>query len=666
MEYVEEILRYNISGFHQYVLNKPAHLSYVSQDLCDMLGVDEDTLLSENEDRYARSVHPEDRERYSNFIHELSLGEQKKTLQYRIIKKDGGFLYVSDTISTRKEKDGTLVGCSVLTDITQLKAENQTLQFLNETIPFGFLKYTCEKQPRVTYINDRMIEMLRIPENGEGEIDYLELYKENIYLMMPIEERRRFALYLNRVYTHDAPLVGEITVLRCDGTKGYMFGWVTKCVNEQGAEEFQSVCIDVSEMYYKKKTEEINRYLEVLTGVYDMIFEYDFSNSTVKCLYGQKSDRFKWIENIPMQMKYATEKWVNSTVLEEEREKVWDFFCTFFQKKFVEDNSVPPQIRYRALSSSGQAKTYCGVFLKIDANISLFCCRNIPDAEETELLKSENMSLKSINENMRGLVMHFTEGAAAFELNGELVTPLYASGNICKFFGFSEDEWVSMTKKKNELGDFISRSSISYEEVSELLKNGEAEFTYFDINIKEERRIRAICTPKASDDHSPRYIMLYNINDANRSDELMPPKKSNVYIRTFGYFDVFVGERPIAFRSRKSKELLALLTDRRGGYVSSEEAISFLWPEEPCNTVTLSRYRKVALRLRNILEEYGIPDIIESVDGKRRIVSDKVQCDLFDYLSGKEEFSQLFKGSYLSNYSWGESTLGALTGENIF
>ena len=139
-------------------------------------------------------------------------------------------------------------------------------------------------------------------------------------------------------------------------------------------------------------------------------------------------------------------------------------------------------------------------------------------------------------------------------------------------------------------------------------------------------------------------------------------EKTEVRIRTFGYFDIFVNGRPIPFRSQKSKELFALLVDRRGGYVSSDEAISFLWEDEPVNPVTLARYRKVALRLKNILEEYGISDVVESVDGKRRIVVEKVNCDLYDYLSGKEEYSQLFKGSYLTNYSWGETTLAELSG----
>ena len=57
---------------------------------------------------------------------------------------------------------------------------------------------------------------------------------------------------------------------------------------------------------------------------------------------------------------------------------------------------------------------------------------------------------------------------------------------------------------------------------------------------------------------------------------------------------------------------------------------------------------------------YQASDIVEAVDGKRRIVLDRVECDLYNYLSGKEEYAQLFKGSYLTNYSWGETTLGEL------
>lgn len=662
----EEILRYHISGFHQYALTEPVHLTFVSQNLCDMVGYAEEELLCPEEDGYAALVHPADRQIYADGLHELSRQPQTLTLEYRIVKKDGSICHVRDTLTSAAGENGALTASSVLTDITALKTENDHLQFLNQTIPCGFLKYTCEKQPKITYINDQMLRILRFPDTKEGELDYLDLYKENIFLMIPMEERRRFALYLNRVHSQEAPIAGEMTVLRCDGTKAYLFGWVTKCVNEQGVEEFQSVCMDVTERHRLKKERETRRYLKALTDVYDKIFEYDLSNNTVKCLYGQKSAVFKWLQDIPMQMEDATDKWIEGTVFEDDRDKVKAFFRDFYQRKTEESDTQPPQIQYRALSSHGRLQTYTGIFLKIDSSISLFCCRNSPDIDEADLLRHETAALKNINSNLQELVMRFTDGIAAFEVSDEFVTPLYASDNVCEFFGFTKDEWIPMMKKSNSIKTFVARSGVAYEDFMNLLNNGEAEFAYYDLYTQSERRIKAICSRKSPSGNSPRYVMLYNVEDTAEPNGEASPEKSVVSIRTFGYFDVFVGDKPIAFRSQKSKELFALLVDRRGGYVSSEEAISFLWEDEPVNAVTLARYRKVALRLKNILEEYGIAGVMESVDGKRRIVTEQVQCDLYDYLSGKEEYAQLFKGSYLTNYSWGENTLAELTGNSIF
>lgn len=660
---MNDILSLGISGFHQYVLTDPVHIGYASKNLCHMLGITEDELLSETEDKYALMVHPADRETYSEFINNMKQKEQTLKAEYRLIKKSGEVIYVCDTVTVKKDSEGILSGYSVLTDITEIKKKNDNLQFLNETIPCGFLKYTCEKQPKVTYINRQMMEFLRFPEAKEGELDYLELFKANIFLMIPMEERRRFSLYLNRVYSAGTPLAGEMTILRCDGTRAYMFGWVTKCVNEQGVEEFQSVCIDITERHQAKKANETRRYLKALTDVYDKIFEYDLGANTVKCLYSSNSPMFKWLENIPMQMEDATEKWISGTVVDEDRDRLRSFFKDFCQKKLYKPDARPPRITYRAQSSSGDIKTYGGIFLKIDNSVSLYCCRSVQDDKEADYLRNENVSLK---ENMHELVMRFTDGVAAFEVKDGYVTPLYASDNVCEFFGFTKEEWLPLMKKSTPIKDFVARSDAAYEEIVELLKNGEAEFTYFDLKSETERRIKAICSHKSPSSSSPRYIMLYNVEDTGTEKGLSLPENRTVSIRTFGYFDVFVGDKAVAFRNKKSKELFALLVDRRGGFVSSEEAISFLWEDELVNSVTLARYRKVALRLKNILEEYGISDVMETVDGKRRIVTEKVRCDLYDYLSGKEEFAQLFKGNYLTNYSWGENTLAELTGNILY
>ncbi len=607
-----------------------------------------------------QAVHPSDRARYSEFLQQAALSEQTKDLQYRLIKKNGEVLYVNDTLLSKKEADGKIYGYSTLSDITELKDEQKNLQFLNETIPFGFIRYTCENQPKITFINDQLKQMLRFPASKDGEMNYLELFRENIYLLIPMEERRRFALYLNHVYTNSAPLCGEITVLRCDGSRARLFGWITKCLNQHGVEEFQSVFMDISESYQKKRQAENARYIKALSDVYDMIFEYDFANHSVKCLFAQRSPTFRSLVNLPMQMEEATQTWIDSTVFEDDREMFRSYIQEFFTRRTEEATYQPMPICYRATSADGTVKNYSGVFLKIDSSISLFCCRHLFIADETDALRIENASLKDINENMQELVKHFTDGLAAFQVEDEYVTPLYASQNVCHFFGYSKDEWLSMMKKKTPLSEFSARSNGNEKNIENLFRHGESEFEYFDLESQTIKRLKTVCSQKHPEKNNMCYVVMYHLDDSTHAKTDSVSEQSPIFIRTFGYFDVFVGDRPIAFRSQKSKELLALLVDRRGGYVTSEEAIGFLWEDEPLNTVTLARYRKVALRLKNILEEYGIADVIESVDGKRRVVPEKVRCDLYDYLSGKQEYARLFKGSYLTNYSWGENTLGDL------
>lgn len=661
LEKIEERLDHHICGFHQYVLNPPVHISFASENLCHMLGYCKQDLQDETTDWYAAFVHPADRKKYADFLLSCTKKEQTATAQYRMIKKNGEILYVQDTLTSYRLTDGTLVGDSVLADITEVQKENDNLRFLNETIPCGFLRYTCEKLPKITYINDRMLSILGLSQTKAGEIDYLEMYRDNIYFMIPMEERSRFARFLERVQDGNETIAGEMTVLRCDGSKIRVYGWVTKSINAQGQEEFQSICMDVTERYQQRKEREIDSYLHALTEVYNKIFEYDFGNKTVKCLCGYQSDAFKGLKDLPMQMEEATAQWVAQNVMEEDRERMQQFFLDYYSQVAKGADAQPPQVRYRAISSSGEIKTYAGIFLKVNPSVSLFCCRNAEVAGESPALLSENISLKNMNENMQELVMRFTEGIAAFEVEDGYVKPLYASDNVCQFFGYTKEEWVHMAQEQQSIKKFVARSGVPYEKFQLLLESGEAEFVYTDVNSGKSHPIKAVCSNMFAEDASRQYVMLYHTRP-----EAEIEAKPKVYIRTFGYFDVFVDGKAIAFRNEKAKELFALLTDRRGGYVTSEEAIGYLWEDESANSVTLARYRKVALRLKNILEEYGIGEVIESVNGRRRIVTEKVQCDLYEYLTQKEEYAQLFKGSYLSNYSWGENTLGELLGEPIY
>ncbi len=66
-------------------------------------------------------------------------------------------------------------------------------------------------------------------------------------------------MYLHKVRLAKAPVAGEMTLLRCDGTRAYVFGWVSLTVTADGSEEFQSICIDITERQRKRRSREIKK-----------------------------------------------------------------------------------------------------------------------------------------------------------------------------------------------------------------------------------------------------------------------------------------------------------------------------------------------------------------------------------------------------------------------
>ena len=162
----------------------------------------------------------------------------------------------------------------------------------------------------------------------------------------------------------------------------------------------------------------------------------------------------------------------------------------------------------------------------------------------------------------------------------------------------------------------------------------------------------------AADVHKPAICFESEANIGCDSQEtLTTANNPHIFIRTFGHFDVFVDGEAILFHHSKAKELLALLVDRRGGFVGATEAISCLWEDEPANSTTLSRCRKAAMHLRETLCANGIENLMETVSGKRRIRVGICVCDYYQYLHRTADNSYKTPDSYLSEYSWAENTV---------
>ncbi len=160
------------------------------------------------------------------------------------------------------------------------------------------------------------------------------------------------------------------------------------------------------------------------------------------------------------------------------------------------------------------------------------------------------------------------------------------------------------------------------------------------------------------------YCFMISFNQAEILDmvhivnNMMGNKKARAVM--FGRFQFFVRERLVYFANAKSKELLALCLDHRGGEVSMEEAVDKLWPDRVYDDKVKKLYRKAVTSLQTVLREAGAGEIFMTKRGVCYVNIDEIECDYYNFLESKNRKNCLFDGMYLFDYEWGEETLALL------
>lgn len=132
-------------------------------------------------------------------------------------------------------------------------------------------------------------------------------------------------------------------------------------------------------------------------------------------------------------------------------------------------------------------------------------------------------------------------------------------------------------------------------------------------------------------------------------------------IRCFGTFEVFAGGKPLVFRRSIAKEVLAVLTDRRGAGVTSKQICAVIWQEDSDDMKNMNYLRQAFCELRKTLESVGAGDVlIRSGAHSYAVNTELVDCDYFSF---PESGSAAFEGEYMKQYSWAEGTCALLWGK---
>jgi len=138
---------------------------------------------------------------------------------------------------------------------------------------------------------------------------------------------------------------------------------------------------------------------------------------------------------------------------------------------------------------------------------------------------------------------------------------------------------------------------------------------------------------------------------------LVNKNKKQVFIRTFGRFDVFVNETPVIFSNAKAKELFALLVDQRGGEVSMEQAIDVLWEDKPYGASVKSLYRRAVADMKNTMNALTSQSIFYIGRATCQLDTSSVDCDYYQLLLGNKNRIKEFSNEYMFDYSWADPTL---------
>lgn len=118
-------------------------------------------------------------------------------------------------------------------------------------------------------------------------------------------------------------------------------------------------------------------------------------------------------------------------------------------------------------------------------------------------------------------------------------------------------------------------------------------------------------------------------------------------IKCFGNFEVFHNGEPVKFSYKKSKEVFAYLIDREGAAIDINELNAVIWEEDHP-----SYLRNLIADIQNTLKKLDCRDVFIKRHNEAYIDVDKVDCDAYEYKKNNPNAIRLYRGEYMTQYSW--------------
>jgi hypothetical protein len=500
-----------------------------------------------------------------------------------------------------------------------------------------------------------MIEYLGRAEKDSALEDFL---KENIFFtMIPFDERDVFRNYLDKALNSNEPIRIRHRIRCGDEQLKNFVGWLSITENENNKKEYVFIYMPDER---KEKSVEDNPYFNALKNTYNVIFEIKPLNDTIECIHGRETSEIGSLYDAVMTLESAQEFWINNFFYEDDRDMMSKYLAHICSATSDWGDKKSIQAKFRLRWTNGIVYDYIGIAIKLNKSTVLFCVSRLVNYQLTATTSTEYLALSKYDNCMEKLVKYNKDalGMLLFEeVDGNYML-LYASSDVRNYFGINQDYYMQYIAHELPNEDCLKAINFSTEKFEKLLKERTINYT---VNLDDaySKNIIISCSTIYQDDTKIHEILILD-NDEAQAQELPDIPASGIFVRTFGHFDVFVDGQPITFTNDKEKELLALLIDRNGGTLTTNEAIGYLWEDEDVNEKTSARYRKLAMGLKNTLAKHNIEHILINHHGVRNVDVSAFTCDYYELIAGNVKYQKMFHNAYMSNYSWAEDTLATL------
>ena len=166
--------------------------------------------------------------------------------------------------------------------------------------------------------------------------------------------------------------------------------------------------------------------------------------------------------------------------------------------------------------------------------------------------------------------------------------------------------------------------------------------------------------------HASGYMLKPATDEAvsNELEDLRYPEyhkeHKRIFAQTFGEFEVFCDGKPIEFKYKKTKEILALLVNNKGAQTTNGELIASMWEDDGDPEKKRSYLSNLRQDLQNTFTKLKLDGIILKQRGSMAIAVDRIECDLYDWMEKKGRSRYPYPGRYMSQYSWADYYLSEL------